>query len=79
MSIKTDHKMWGVNCVYYYLKCGNKIGSATDVIPQSLGIYDFDASLKKKSNGWKVTSAKWEQAVNDEPRGGWLLKKNKSD
>jgi hypothetical protein len=42
------------------LTSGNKTGSASDVIPQSLGMYDFDVSLKKESNGWKVTSAKWE-------------------
>jgi hypothetical protein len=48
------------------LTSGNKTGSVTDVIPQSLGIYDFDVSLKKESNGWKVTSAEWEQVGNDE-------------
>ena len=52
------------------LTSGNKTGSASDVIPQSLGMYDFDVSLKKESNGWKVTSAKWEQAGNDEHGGG---------
>ena len=52
------------------LTSGNKTGSASDVIPQSLGMYDFDVSLKKGSNGWKVTSAKWEQAGNDEHSGG---------
>jgi hypothetical protein len=44
------------------LTSGNKTGSVADVIPQSLGIYDFDVSFKKESNGWKVISAKWEQA-----------------
>ena len=39
-----------------------KTGSVTDVIPQSLGIWDFDVSLKKESNNWKVISAKWTQA-----------------
>ena len=52
------------------LTSGNKTGSASDVIPQSLGVWDFDVSLKKESNGWKVTSAKWEQAGNDEHGGG---------
>ena len=52
------------------LTSGNKTGSAADVIPQSLGMYDFDVSLNKELNGWKVTSAKWEQAVNDEHGGG---------
>ncbi|MCK7512891.1 MAG: hypothetical protein MZV70_58625 [Desulfobacterales bacterium] len=52
------------------LTSGNKTGSVSDVIPQSLGVYDFDVSLKKESNGWKVTSAKWEQVGNDEHGGG---------
>jgi hypothetical protein len=43
------------------LTSGNKTGSASDVIPRSLGIYDFDVSLKKESGTWKVISAKWEQ------------------
>jgi hypothetical protein len=32
------------------------------MIPQSLGVWDFDVTLKKESSDWKVTSAKWEQA-----------------
>jgi hypothetical protein len=48
---------------------GNKTGSAADLIPESLGMYDFDVSLKKESGDWKVTSAKWEQVGNDEHRG----------
>ena len=53
------------------LTSGNKTGSASDVIPpQSLGVWDFDVSLRKESNGWKVTSAKWEQVGTDEHGGG---------
>ena len=52
------------------LTSGNKTGSMSDVIPQTLGVYDFDVSLKKESNNWKVTSAKWEQVGNDEHGGG---------
>ncbi|OGP86663.1 MAG: hypothetical protein A2031_00705 [Deltaproteobacteria bacterium RBG_19FT_COMBO_43_11] len=44
------------------LTSGEKTGSVTDVIPQSLGIWNFDVTLKKESNNWKVTSAQWEQA-----------------
>jgi hypothetical protein len=44
------------------LTSGEKTGSVTDVIPQSLGIWDFDVTLKKESSDWKVTTAKWEQA-----------------
>jgi len=51
------------------LTSGNKTGSMSDVIPQTLGVYDFDVSLEKESNGWKVTSAKWEQVGNDEHGG----------
>lgn len=38
---------------------GKKTGSITDMLPQSLGMYEFDVSLKKESNAWKVTSAQW--------------------
>jgi hypothetical protein len=48
---------------------GNKTGSVTDVIPQSLGMYDFDVSLKKESNDWKVIWAKWKQVENGEHEG----------
>jgi len=44
------------------LTSGEKTGSVTDVIPQSLGVWNFDVSLKKESGDWKVTKAKWEQA-----------------
>jgi hypothetical protein len=44
------------------LTSGEKTGSVTDVIPQSLGIWDFDVTLKKESSDWKITWAKWEQA-----------------
>jgi len=44
------------------LTSGEKTGSVADIIPQSLGIWDFDVTLKKESNDWKVASAKWEQA-----------------
>ena len=52
------------------LTSGNKNGSMSDMIPQTLGVYDFDVLLKKESNGWKVTSAKWEQVGKDEHGGG---------
>ena len=47
------------------LTSGNKTGSVTDVIPQSLGVWDFDVSLKKESGNWKVLSAKWVQVGNE--------------
>jgi hypothetical protein len=44
------------------LTSGEKTGSMADVIPNSLGVWDFDVTLKKESNDWKVTSAKWEES-----------------
>lgn len=44
------------------LTSGEKTGSITDVIPNSLGVWDFDVTLKKESDEWKVTSAKWEES-----------------
>lgn len=43
------------------LTSGEKTGSIADIIPQSLGVWDFDVSLAKESDDWKVISAKWEQ------------------
>ncbi len=43
------------------LTSGEKTGSITDAIPQSLGLWNFDVLLTKESDGWKVVSAKWEQ------------------
>jgi hypothetical protein len=51
------------------LTSGNKTGSVTDVIPQTLGMYDFDVSLKKESNDWKVIWTKWKQVENGENGG----------
>ena len=47
------------------LSGGSKTGSATDLIPESLGMYFLDISLKKESDEWKVYSAKWERAGTD--------------
>ncbi len=41
------------------LTSGGKSGSVADVIPRSLGMYDFDVSLRKESNDWKIVSATW--------------------
>ncbi|MGC1456407.1 MAG: hypothetical protein WA946_14580 [Nitrospirota bacterium] len=38
---------------------GSKTGSASDLVPESLGIYAFVVELKKERDGWKVTSATW--------------------
>ena len=52
------------------LTSGSKTGSAADLIPESLGMYAFEVSLKKEADGWKVTSAKWERVGNDQGREG---------
>jgi hypothetical protein len=44
------------------LTSGEKTGSIKDVIPNSLGVWDFDVTLKKEANEWKVASAKWEES-----------------
>jgi len=44
------------------LTSGEKTGSIKDMIPTSLGVWDFSITLKKESNAWKVTSAKWEES-----------------
>jgi ketosteroid isomerase-like protein len=44
------------------LTSSDKTGSIKDIIPQELGVWDFDVTLKKESGEWKVTSAQWEQA-----------------
>jgi hypothetical protein len=41
------------------LTSASKTGSPSDLIPQSLGMYDFNVLLKKEPGGWKVTSAEW--------------------
>lgn len=48
---------------------GNKTESAADLLPEALGLYDFDVSLAKEPDGWKVTSAKWERAGRGLPEG----------
>jgi hypothetical protein len=49
---------------------GNKTGSASDLIPESLGIYAFVVEMKKEQDGWKVTSATWVRVGEGEAGGG---------
>ena len=49
------------------LSGGNKVESPGDVIPEALGMYDFDVSLEKESGEWKVTSAVWERSGQRTP------------
>lgn len=41
------------------LTSGADSGSVADVIPRSFGMYDFDVSLKRESDDWKIVSATW--------------------
>lgn len=50
------------------LTSGKKTGSLKDIIPHSLGIYDFDVWFAKESGDWKITSAKWEEALIDQSK-----------
>jgi hypothetical protein len=38
---------------------GGQSGSAADIVPESLGMYAFDVSLRKEDKEWKVISARW--------------------
>ena len=40
---------------------GNTAGSASDLLPEALGIYAFEVSLRKESGDWMISSAKWER------------------
>jgi hypothetical protein len=41
---------------------GEKTGGLSGIIPQSLGMWDFDITLQKETQGWRVTSAVWKEA-----------------
>jgi hypothetical protein len=38
---------------------GGQSGSAVDIVPESLGMYAFDVSLRKEDKEWKIISARW--------------------
>jgi hypothetical protein len=40
---------------------GSKTEAVTDILPESMGMYEFDVSLVKESGDWKVTSARWDR------------------
>ncbi len=49
------------------LSGGNKVASPGDLIPDALGMYDFDVSFAKESGEWKVISAAWKKAGESSP------------
>jgi len=48
---------------------GSKTGAASDLIPESLGIYAFVVEMKREPDGWKVTSATWVREGDGEIKG----------
>lgn len=58
----TVHETGATAVLQAVLTSGDKTGAVTDLIPQSLGVWDFDVKLKKESNDWKVISATWKEA-----------------
>ncbi len=43
------------------LSGSSKTEPVHDVVPEALGMYSFDVSLKKEDGEWKVTSARWDK------------------
>ncbi len=41
------------------LSGGSRTESAGTLLPEALGVYDFDVSLAKEGSEWKATSAAW--------------------
>jgi len=39
----------------------NKTVSAGDILPESLGAYNFDVTLALESGEWRIVSARWER------------------
>ncbi len=40
---------------------GSKTETVTDLLPESMGMYEFDVSFVKDSGDWKVISARWKR------------------
>lgn len=43
------------------LSGGAKMDSLGDLLPEALGVYQFEVALDREDGGWKVTSATWER------------------
>jgi hypothetical protein len=46
---------------------GDRTGSASDILPDALGMYAFYLSFRREAGEWKVTSARWNR-VGEEGR-----------
>jgi hypothetical protein len=51
--------------VFQAVLSGGGTGSAADVLPEALGMYAFDVSLKKEDGEWKVNSAQWNRIAGN--------------
>lgn len=40
----------------------NKVESTGDILPEALGVYNFDVVLVMVSDEWQIISAKWDQS-----------------
>jgi len=49
----------GAKAEFQAVLTGGQTGSAADIMPEALGMYTFDVSLRKEDNEWKVVSARW--------------------
>ncbi len=49
------------------LSGAGKVESAKDLLPEALGIYDFDVSFAKEGDEWKITSAAWQRSGEGAP------------
>ncbi len=43
------------------LSGGAKVESPGDLLPEALGVYQFEVTLAKEEGEWKIISAKWER------------------
>ena len=40
---------------------GNHAETDRGLLPEALGVYEFNVALQKETDSWKITSAKWER------------------
>lgn len=43
------------------LSGASKTRTVADIVPEALGMYSFEVTMKKEDGDWKVTSARWER------------------
>lgn len=48
--------------LHVILTSGDKTKGLSSIVPQSLGVWDFDITLQKEGKDWKVIRAVWKEA-----------------